>query len=97
MLDTCANPGCATPLKYLRDGRIFIFDVGSPQGEPGSKRMRHLEHHWLCGACSQSLILMQDHSGIHIAPKPAHIQEEFDSFELAQAPSGWRTALARGA
>jgi hypothetical protein len=85
MVDTCANPGCARPLKYLRDGRIYIFDVGSASGDPGGKRMRHLEHYWLCGLCSQTLILVQASNGIRIAPRPARIAEEFDSLESALA------------
>jgi hypothetical protein len=85
MVDYCANPGCARPLKYLRDGRIYIFDVGSAQGGPGGKRMRHLEHYWLCGACSMSLVLIQDPAGIHVQPRPAIAREGFDSFESALA------------
>ncbi|HEX3986864.1 MAG TPA: hypothetical protein VHX13_09675 [Acidobacteriaceae bacterium] len=97
MVDTCANPKCARPLKYLRDGRIYIFDVGSVQAEPGGKRMRHLEHYWLCGDCSASLILVQDHAGVHVAARPALVPEQFDSGDSAVASSGWRNALARGA
>ncbi len=97
MVDCCANPGCARPLKYLRDGRIYIFDIGSAPGDPGAKRTSHLEHYWLCGLCSETLILVQDGRGIRIAPRPATVPEEFDSFESAQASSGWRTTLARGA
>lgn len=80
MLDTCANPGCATPLKYLRDGRIFIFDVGSPQAGPDGKRLRHLEHYWLCGTCSQSLILEQDRAGIRVVPRPSPVLREIGSY-----------------
>jgi hypothetical protein len=85
MVDYCANPRCARPLKYLRDGKIYIFDVGSVQGVPGAKRMRHLEHYWLCGTCSASMVLVQDPAGIRVGPRPARIPEEFDSFECALA------------
>ena len=27
MVNHCSNPQCAKPLHYLRDGRIFVFDV----------------------------------------------------------------------
>lgn len=97
MVDSCANPRCARPLKYLREGRIYIFDVGSVCADPGAKRLRHLEHYWLCGVCSASLVLVQDGHGIHVSAKPAIVPEEFDSFESALPSSGWRTALARGA
>lgn len=85
MVDTCANPRCARPLKYLRDGRIYIFDTGSHQAEPGAKRTHHLEHFWLCGICSQTLILVQDGAGVRMAPKPVRLPEEFDSIESALA------------
>jgi hypothetical protein len=85
MVDSCANPACAKPLKYLRDGRIYIFDVGSVHGDPGAKRMRHLEHFWLCGSCSASLVLLQEPAGVRVAPRPAIVREEFDSFECAMA------------
>lgn len=97
MVDTCANPRCAKPLKYLRDGRIYIFDVGSLHGEPGGKRVHQLEHFWLCGACCQNLVLVQDRSGIHVAPMPARVPEQFDSFESSLGPRSVRPALARGA
>lgn len=85
MVDLCANPGCARPLKYLRDGRIYIFEVSSAATDPNAKRLRHLEHYWLCGLCSETLILVQDDKGIHVAPKPLRIPEEFDSIESALA------------
>ena len=85
MVDLCANPGCARPLKYLRDGRIYIFDVGSTATQPGGKRSHRLEHFWLCGPCSLRLTLVQDNTGIHLEPKPARMPEEFDSVESAMA------------
>jgi len=39
------------PLHYLREGTIFIFEVGEPDAGPGGRR---LEHYWLCGECSTS-------------------------------------------
>jgi hypothetical protein len=74
-----------------------MFDRASAQGEPGGKRVRRIEHFWLCGPCSASMILVLDGNSIRVAPKPAIVAEEFDSIESAQAPSGWRTAFARGA
>lgn len=74
MVNHCANSGCAKPLHYLREGRIFIFDVATGSSETGGKRMRHLEHYWLCGTCSRSLTLAQGANGIRVLPKPA-IQE----------------------
>ena len=47
-----ANPDCCRELHYLRDGKIYQF-VLSPK--TGSKR---LEHFWLCGKCSKTMILI---------------------------------------
>ena len=30
MVNQCANPSCAKPLHYLREGRIFVFDLPDP-------------------------------------------------------------------
>ena len=71
MVNNCANPQCNKPLHYLRDGRIFVFDVlGDGIGADG-KRSRHMEHYWLCGDCAPTLQL-ERHSteGIKILPRP---------------------------
>jgi hypothetical protein len=52
MVSQCANPDCRRELRYLRDGKIYHF-VLSPK--TGSKR---LEHFWLCGDCSKTMILI---------------------------------------
>jgi len=76
MVNYCANPGCGKPLHYLRDGRIYVFDTSMGTTPPGKKRERRLEHYWLCGACAETLILVQDAQGwIRILPRPAAIRE----------------------
>lgn len=83
MVNNCANPECGKPLHYLREGRIYIFDVSAGAVTPGGKRLRHLEHYWLCGACYETLILMQDADGaVRVLPRPATIHE---NGELAPA------------
>lgn len=73
MVNNCANPQCNKPLHYLRDGRIFVFDVQSAAVGPDGKRARHLEHYWLCGDCSPLLVVERDSDrGIHILPKGQH-------------------------
>jgi hypothetical protein len=59
MVNYCANPKCEKPLHYLREGRIFVFDVPDA---PSVKRIdgargRRMEHYWLCGDCAQTLIV----------------------------------------
>lgn len=80
MVNNCANPGCGKPLHYLREGRIYIFDASASAAEPGAKRLRHLEHFWLCGVCVEAMMLIQDAAGgVRVVPRPAAIRdrEEF--------------------
>jgi hypothetical protein len=72
MLDHCANPKCAKPLRYLREGRIFVFDSLSSMPDSGAKRAHRLEHYWLCGDCSQRLFLEKTQQGIRLGVKPDH-------------------------
>jgi hypothetical protein len=65
MVSHCANPTCGVPLRYLRDGRLFQFDIrcSAPQGllENGvRKSSRHIAHYWLCGQCAVELTLEFD-------------------------------------
>ncbi|MFP5228641.1 MAG: hypothetical protein ACLGXA_13535 [Acidobacteriota bacterium] len=77
MVNNCANPGCGKPLRYLREGRIYVFDASLGSAIAGRKRERQLEHYWLCGACSETLILTQDAQGwVRITPRAAPIREE---------------------
>lgn len=64
MVSNCANPTCSKPLHYLREGRIFAFDVTSGGAGPNGKRTRRLEHFWLCGACAQTMVMQQSADGI---------------------------------
>ena len=71
MVNNCANPTCNKPLHYLRDGRIFVFDVQDEAVGLDGKRSRHMEHYWLCGDCAPSLHL-ERHStdGVRVLPRP---------------------------
>lgn len=69
MMDRCANPACAKPLVYLREGRVFAFDVPAQNGATGFKKTRHLEHFWLCGACARSFVLVQHEAAVEISPR----------------------------
>lgn len=62
MVSNCANPACAVPLRYLRDGRLFQFEV-RPQKDAGASRSRvprSVTHFWLCGDCASKLTLVFD-------------------------------------
>jgi hypothetical protein len=71
MVNNCANSGCGKPLLYLREGRIFIFDTSDGPSEPGAKRLRRLDHYWLCGACAATMMIVQNSQGTAtVLPKP---------------------------
>ena len=62
MLSQCANPTCAKPLHYLREGRIFVFDLperDAPKSTSG-KGAHRLRHFWLCGRCSLTMVMEQN-------------------------------------
>ena len=67
MVSHCANPKCAKPLHYLREGRIFVFDV--PGKDLNGKRSRRMEHFWLCGTCSQTMVMQQSAEGVRAVPR----------------------------
>jgi hypothetical protein len=71
MVNHCSNPQCAKPLHYLRDGRIFVFDVPVQNLGGEGKRTRRIEHYWLCGACLQTMLLEQSSEGVRLIPRPA--------------------------
>lgn len=76
MVSYCANPKCGKPLHYLREGRIFVFDVPMGAADGTGKRTRRMEHYWLCGACSQTFAMEQSPDGIRlVARRRARIQE----------------------
>jgi len=70
MVSNCANPNCGKPLHYLREGRIFVFDVASGTDGVNEKRTRRLEHFWLCGACAQTMVVQQSSEGIRAVTRP---------------------------
>ena len=64
MVNQCANPDCRRELRYLRDGRIYLFALSTPNGD------RRMEHFWLCGSCSKSLTLTcLNQSEVQIQPR----------------------------
>ena len=71
MVSNCANPKCAKPLHYLRDGRVFVFDVPDKVVAAGGKRTRHIEHFWLCGTCSQTMAMKQSTDGVQLVLRPS--------------------------
>jgi hypothetical protein len=75
MLSKCANPSCATPLVYLREGKIFMMVAPSRPVEAMPtpqlpKEPSRIEHFWLCGPCSSEMTLAYDRQhGVQVVPK----------------------------
>ena len=69
MVSHCANPKCAKPLHYLREGRIFVFDVPAGEVDGKGKRSRRMEHYWLCGVCAQSMAMQQSAEGVRVVTR----------------------------
>jgi len=78
MVSNCANPACSVPLKYLRDGRLFQFEVralslavsADTDQVPGKRKgCREISHFWLCGQCASSFTLIFDQvRGVTVVP-----------------------------
>ena len=77
MVSHCANPKCAKPLHYLREGRIFVFDMPSGKADEQGRRSRRMEHYWLCGVCSQNLAMEQSTDGVRVASRRNARLEQF--------------------
>jgi len=77
MVTKCANPECATPLQYLRDGKVYRVEVREVQTRaivngklPPKKPMSRVEHFWLCGQCSQTMsIEFDEEQHVSVVPK----------------------------
>ena len=89
MVNNCANPKCAKPLHYLREGRVFVFDVqGDRSGKTnGGKTIHHLEHYWLCGECSRLFMVeYESEKGVRLVPRLSvgkYVQERMKVTALA--------------
>lgn len=77
MITACANPACNRPFHYLRGGRLYRFDLRSPQFRGGGVRNaisggghdRTTLFFWLCKQCSASFALrFESDTGITVVP-----------------------------
>jgi len=68
MVDKCANSKCPQELRYLRDGKLFVFEVGGGRSVYGHALTRRLEHFWLCSACATRFTLKLGSRGIQLVP-----------------------------
>jgi hypothetical protein len=73
MLSKCANPECAAPFHYLREGKLFQIErrngtlsIAGPQLVGDT---RSVEHFWLCGPCSETMTLaFERQQGLIVIP-----------------------------
>jgi len=76
MLQKCANPGCTTPFRYLRNGKLFQVEIDrrgdiqiTPVARHGPVKM---EYFWLCDDCATSVTIKFDAAqGLIVAPVKA--------------------------
>ena len=77
MVSHCSNPDCLKPLHYLREGRIYVFDLPDPNTPVSAEvesPLRRLEHFWLCGPCSENFALEHIRGkGIRLIPKSSRV------------------------
>jgi hypothetical protein len=85
MVSHCANPKCAKPLHYLREGRIFVFDVPAGETDRHGKRSRRMEHYWLCGECAQTMVMQQSPEGVRVVARVRSAVQEFRYVRSAMA------------
>jgi hypothetical protein len=52
VVEKCANPECSKPFDF-RQGRLYCCPMPAVDGCPPANG-HGLEHHWLCGLCSES-------------------------------------------
>jgi hypothetical protein len=62
MLSKCANPGCSTAFRYLREGKLFEIDNSTIAiaSADSKKPVHRVEFFWLCGPCSSELTVVKD-------------------------------------
>ena len=81
MRSRCLNPNCATPFRYLDEGRIFrIEQVHTWPG--ATEPQRSVESYWLCGTCSRRLKVIVENGEILTSPMNAAFSHGWTAREL---------------
>jgi len=79
MLSNCANSQCSKPFLRLREGKLFVLEMGQPKPSepecppflPARQPHRRVERYWLCDQCSLVWTLIYDREqGIRLTPLP---------------------------
>jgi len=61
MLIKCANHGCQSQFRFLRDGKLFHVRIQSD-----AKRSARVEHFWLCERCAQEFRVVTTVQGVPV-------------------------------
>ena len=69
MVSKCANPDCQKQLHYLRDGKIFRFEMSRIAATDKKAAEVHNEHFWLCGECCKIMSLESAAGSIRVVKK----------------------------
>jgi len=95
MVGKCANPDCSSRLHYLRDGKLFKFEIRNPTGPCRdvpvaicrNRPARANVFFWLCqDCCSRLSVSFEPRTGVRIVPlRHSRERRKQDSSILANA------------
>ncbi|HEX6502227.1 MAG TPA: hypothetical protein VF011_03195 [Terriglobales bacterium] len=80
MLAKCANPVCNTPFRRLSEGKLFLVESESANGQHAidprrNKPPRRIEYFWLCSECAHVVTLaFHATAGVMTVPLPPSTQ-----------------------
>lgn len=69
MIEKCANPACSALFRRLRDGRVFVVEVGDPSRSGRYPQNRKLRYCWLCNACCRTMSVVSENGEIKMAQR----------------------------
>jgi hypothetical protein len=71
MVSKCANPDCTKELHYLREGKVYLFEVPNGRRDENGRAEHHPEHFWLCGECARVMSLVHTgDNGVQAVKRP---------------------------
>ena len=75
VLHKCANPGCESEFRRLKQGKLFLVETPILETSPALTRKRErthrIEHYWLCDQCASIFTLAYERGrGIVTVPLP---------------------------
>lgn len=70
MLDKCANPTCSARFRKLREGRVFVIEVGADSETNRAGRVCQQRYFWLCDSCCRTMTVIAEKDGARIQVVP---------------------------